>query len=157
MFIISSIAGVWRSYQNEVASAETRMIQQVRAKVDSVDRELAVFEVSLRALSLSSSLRTQNVSAFEREARSLSSELGGSPIALFDGNGLELFETRRRSSDLGSKSEVLQFDAGRLSTGLPEISNLAVDLSTGQPAVKILVPVFITQASRISGDFGYIL
>lgn len=157
MFIISSIAGVWRSYRNEVASAESRMIQQVRAMVDSVDRELAVFEVSLRALSLSSSLRNLNVSAFEREARSLSSELGGSPISLFDSDGLELFETRRRSSELGSKPEVLQFDFGRLSTGLPEISNLAVDLFTGQPAVKILVPVFINQASRIAGEFGYIL
>jgi len=138
-------AGLWlyTSHKSERAELKKDAIQAARAKVQTVDAELAKAEYFAQALATSESLNWQDFSAFHAQSLRL---LRGSNIdlsvVLYDANGQQLVNTHvPYGQPLPSRTNLEQIQSV-FATGRPAEQRLIFRRLDGRPVVATMVPVF---------------
>ena len=138
-------AGLWlyTNQKSERAELKKDAIQAARAKVQTVDAELAKAEYFAQALATSESLNRQDFSAFHAQSLRL---LHGSNIdlsvILYDANGQQLVNTRiPYGQPLPSRTDLEQIQSV-FATGRPAEQRLKFRRLDGRPVVATMVPVF---------------
>lgn len=129
------------SLRQQGEAIEAGTLATARALTQAVDQELASARTALQALATSPSLAAGDLAGFDRQARSLLSELPGSNVTLTDASGQQLINTLQpfgqplpRHSDPATVQLVFR-------KGQPTISDLYLGPVSRQPVIGIDVPV----------------
>jgi diguanylate cyclase (GGDEF)-like protein len=128
------------NYQRERSTLVRDSILTARALTSALDRELAGIESALFALATSPFLSSNDLVAFEEQAKEVLPILIADNIVLIDANGQQVANTLRSSGEplpYGTSLELRRiFDTGR-----PVITNLFAAPVAGRLLVAIGVPV----------------
>ena len=138
---LMAAALVYAYYQNEQSRVVRESEASVLAMTFAVDRELVSVETALLALASSPNLTSQNLAAFDLQARDIVQDRRIASIVLADLDGQQLTNTLRpagaslpRVGDLGLLQKIV-------ATMKPLISDLYVGAVLREPLVSIGVPV----------------
>lgn len=138
---LMAAALVYAYYQNEQSRIVRESSASVLALSFAVDRELVSVETALLALASSPNLTSQNLAAFDLQARGIVQDQRIASVVLADLNGQQLINTLRpagatlpRVGDLGLLQNVV-------ATMKPVISDLFVGAVLRGPLISVGVPV----------------
>jgi signal transduction histidine kinase len=135
-----SAALVLRSALNEQEFMANAVRERTREAAAAIDHELGSLRSRLLMLASSPDLLANNFSAFHRQAADMVADSGLS-VVLTDQNGQELVNTRARPGDTLPASPDPEALRRVANTGVPDVSSLVRDPSSGEWFIAIDVPV----------------
>jgi signal transduction histidine kinase len=134
---------IWRLDDSRRTLQESALLDQANDKAELIDQEFARIETAMAALSASSALEQKDFGRFEREMRTVSTQLGDLSIGLADADGTELLIT---SWPIGERRTGVVTGPGALAAlaeGRPTITNLHKSPITGALSTAVAVPVYL--------------
>ncbi|MGC1172386.1 sensor histidine kinase [Polaromonas sp.] len=129
-------------YRRQRAELVRDTVAHARALIHAVDREFAGAEMSLRSLSTSPSLQSQDFAAFQEQATTLLHRHYANNIVLIDAGGQQRINTARPyGQPLPKATNMAQLERV-LKNGRTDISDLFIGPVLKRPLINVAVPVY---------------
>ena len=142
LLILSGLE-IWRLHDSRRTVQETALLDQARDMAAFVDREFDRVETAISALAASSSLAQKDFDQFEREMRTVSTQLGGLSIGLAGADGYQILTTHWPVGE--RKSGVMTGPGARTALAERRIitTNLHTSPLTGELVTALAVPIYL--------------
>src|SRR5579859_3162928 len=147
---------VAQSYLHERADLERDTVEQARALIQVVDRDLANAQTALSVLATSPYLAAGDLARFHRQAREVLATQSGNGIVLADASGQQIMSTVVPYGEPLPRTGLMGLLKRLVETGEPAISDFYIGTTSKKPQVAVGVPVVLEGKSVYALTMGFL-